>query len=220
VVEGPLAGGHLGFGLDDWFNYDLKAITLEVLAFLKQEGLKIPVLPAGGIFTGSDAVEMMEIGAAGIQAATRFTVTRESGLPDKVKQAYFAAREEDVVVNAVSPTGYPMRMLRQSPCIGAGIKPNCESMGYVLDREGKCSYIDAYERARAEQPDNVAVWDKTCLCTHMRAYNTWTCGHTASRLKETTHPAEGGSYQVLTVADVFNDYMFSTDQQILLPKKA
>ncbi len=218
VVEGPLAGGHLGFGLDDWFNYDLKTITLEVMDFLKQEGLVIPVIPAGGIFTGSDAVELMEVGAAGVQVATRFTVTKESGLPDKAKQAYFKAREEDIVVNLVSPTGYPMRMLSQSPCIGSGTKPNCESMGYVLDREGVCAYIEAYRKAKEQQPDKVSVKDKTCLCTQMRGYNTWTCGQTTSRLKQTSNQSEDGTYQLLTTEEVFNDYLYSTNQEIALPQ--
>ncbi|MBU2647510.1 nitronate monooxygenase [bacterium] len=211
VVEGPLAGGHLGFGMDDWFKYDLKTITLEVMEFLKKESLTIPVIPAGGIFTGSDAVKMMEIGASGVQVATRFTVTKESGLPDKAKQAYFEAREEDIIVNGVSPTGYPMRMLAQSPCIGAGTKPNCESMGYILDRDGVCSYIEAYRQAKESQPDHISINDKTCLCTQMRSYNTWTCGHLTSRLKETSHRNEDGIYQQLTVEEVFNDYRYNTE---------
>lgn len=208
VVEGPLAGGHLGFGLDDWHQYDLKTITREVLDLLKQEDLDLPVLPAGGIFTGAEAMEMMEIGASGIQVATRFTITRESGLPDKAKQAYFGAREEDIVVNTISPTGYPMRMLSQSPCIGAGTKPNCESMGYILDRDGNCTYIEAYNEAKAQQPDKVSVMEKTCLCTQMRAYNTWTCGHTTPRLKETSDCDENGIYRQPPVEAVFNDYRF------------
>ena len=55
VVEGPLAGGHLGFGLDDWMKYDLRTITNEIHQYLRDEKLDIPVIPAGGIFTGSDA---------------------------------------------------------------------------------------------------------------------------------------------------------------------
>ena len=212
VVEGPLAGGHLGFGLDDRFKFDLKTITLEVMELLKKESLDIPVIPAGGIFTGSDAVNLIEAGASAVQVATRFTVTKESGLPDKAKQAYFEAKEEDIVVNLVSPTGYPMRMLTQSPCIGAGTKPNCESMGYILDREGDCSYIEAYRQAKEQQPDNISVKDKTCLCTQMRGYNTWTCGHLTSRLKETSQRADDGIYRQLTTEEVFNDYRYGTGQ--------
>ncbi|MCG8338044.1 MAG: nitronate monooxygenase [Proteobacteria bacterium] len=217
VVEGPLAGGHLGFGIDDWHTYDLKTIMQEVIQFLKQQDLDIPVIPAGGIFTGSDAVELMNDGASAVQVATRFTVAKESGLPDKAKQAYFEANEEDIEVNLISPTGYPMRMLRKSPCIGTGIKPNCESLGYVLDRNGDCSYIHAYNEARAQNPDRVSVQGKTCLCTQMRAYNTWTCGQTTYRLKDTTNKLIDGIYQQPTTEDIFNDYRYSINNNIILP---
>ena len=112
IVEGPLAGGHLGFGMD-WAQYDLKTIVTEIHQYFATEGLTIPLIPAGGIFTGSDAVEFLEAGAAAVQLATRFTVTHECGLPAEVKQEYFKANEEDVEVNMISPTGYPMRMLKK-----------------------------------------------------------------------------------------------------------
>jgi nitronate monooxygenase len=83
--------------------------------YLKTEHLDIPVIPAGGIFTGSDATAFLENGAAAVQVATRFTVTEECGLPADVKQEYFKANEDDIVVNEISPTGYPMRMIRSSP---------------------------------------------------------------------------------------------------------
>ena len=58
VVEGPLAGGHLGFGFD-WEAYSLQKITAEVIAFLKENHLEIPVIAGGGVFTGTDGVELM-----------------------------------------------------------------------------------------------------------------------------------------------------------------
>jgi hypothetical protein len=218
VVEGPLAGGHLGFGLD-WAQYDLASIMGEVLAFLKAELLDIPVIAAGGIFTGSDAVAFLEQGAAAVQVATRFTVTDECGLPDKVKQEYFKAREDDIEVNTISPTGYPMRMLKGSPGIGAGIRPNCEAYGYLLDAKGNCAYIDAYNREVALHPvaKKLSVKDKTCLCTHMRNFDIWTCGHYTYRLKDTTRRLPDGSYQMLSAEHVFHDYQFSTDNKIALP---
>lgn len=222
VVEGPLAGGHLGFGLNDWRDYDLKTISREVLDFIKTEELNIPVLPAGGVFTGSDAVDFLEMGASGVQVATRFTVTRECGLPDNVKQEYFKAKEEDIEVNGISPTGYPMRMLKNSPSIGADIRPNCEAYGYLLDSKGSCDYIVAYNRELAAHPGmkKVPVFDKTCLCTHMRNFDCWTCGHYTYRLKDTSVCAADGAYQLLTAQHVFEDYQFSTDHQIMLPKLA
>lgn len=218
VVEGPLAGGHLGFGMD-WAAYDLVTITQEIRDWLKLEQLDIPLIPAGGIFTGSDAVRFMEMGAAAVQVATRFTVTQECGLPDDVKQEYFKASESDIEVNTISPTGYPMRMLKNSPAIGDGIRPNCEAYGYILDANGRCQYIDAYNREVAAHPGvkKIQVWDKTCLCTQMRNFKLWTCGHYTYRLKDTSRRAADGSYPLLTAEHVFHDYQFSTDDKITLP---
>ncbi len=219
VVEGPLAGGHLGFGMD-WAQYDLATIVAEVLHYLREEKLDIPVIPAGGIFTGSDATAFLEQGAAGVQVATRFTVAEECGLPADVKQEYFKASEDDIEVNQISPTGYPMRMIKSSPGIGDGIRPNCEAYGYLLDANGKCAYIASYNREVAAHPDarKVKVWDKTCLCTHMRNFDIWTCGQLTYRLKDTTRRAEDGSYRILSAEHIFKDYQFSTDQQIALPE--
>ena len=219
VVEGPLAGGHLGFGLDDWMKYDLRTITNEIHQYLRDEKLDIPVIPAGGIFTGSDAVGFLEEGAAAVQVATRFTVAEECGLPADVQQEYFKAGENDIEVNGTSPTGYPMRMLKNSPSTGSGIRPGCEAYGYLLDANGHCDYVDAYNREVALHPDakKIAVFDKTCLCTHMRNFKCWTCGQLTYRLKDTTRKAADGKYQILTAEHIFKDYQFSTDNKIALP---
>jgi nitronate monooxygenase len=221
VVEGPLAGGHLGFGMD-WANYDLMEIFKEILTFLRTEKLDIPLIPAGGIFTGSDATAFMEAGAGAVQVATRFTATHECGLPEKVVQEYFKASESDIEVNTISPTGYPMRMLKNSPAIGAGIRPNCEAYGYLLDATGNCAYITAYNEQVALHPDakKIVVMDKTCLCTHMRNFDCWTCGHYTYRLKDTTNRRADGTYQTLTAEHVFKDYQFSKDNKISLPPVA
>jgi nitronate monooxygenase len=219
IVEGPLAGGHLGFDAKDWQRYDLKEIVREVLNYLKAEDLNIPVIPAGGVFTGTDGVEFLQMGAAAIQVATRFTVTKESGLPDYVKQKYLEAEEEDVVVNTVSPTGYPMRMLKQTPALlSATTKPNCESLGYILDGKGNCTYKKAYYDAYEKNPGGkIIIKDKVCLCIQMKTYRCWTCGHNVYRLKDTTRRLPDNSYQLLTVEHVFRDYQFSEDHQIQLP---
>jgi nitronate monooxygenase len=218
VIEGPLAGGHLGFGMD-WAKYDLHAIVAEIQAWLKAEQLDIPLIPAGGIFTGGDAVDFLDSGGAAVQVATRFTVARECGLPEDVQQKYFLASEDDIEVNGISPTGYPMRMLKNSPAIGAGTHPNCESFGYLLDANGRCAYVDAYNREVALHPDakKISVHDKTCLCTHMRNFELWTCGHYTYRLKDTTRRLADGSYQLLSAEHIFNDYRFSKGNIIALP---
>jgi len=159
------------------------------------------------------------MGCGGVQVATRFTVTDECGLPEKVKQEYFKAKEEDIEVNTISPTGYPMRMLKNSPAIGAGIRPNCEAYGYLLDGNGNCAYITAYNAELERHPDakTLSVKDKTCLCTHMRNYDCWTCGHYTYRLKDTTRKLADGSYQMLTAEHVFRDYQYSVEHGVALP---
>ncbi len=218
VGEGPLAGGHLGFGMD-WAQYDLATIVAEIKAWLVAEKLDIPLIPAGGIFTGSDAAAFLENGAAAVQVATRFTVTEECGLPANVQQHYFKASEEEIVVNQISPTGYPMRMLIGSPAIGSGIRPNCEAYGYLLDSNGNCSYIQAYNRQVELHPGakKISVMEKTCMCTHMRNFDLWTCGQYTYRLKDTSRKGEDGNYQILSAEHVFHDYQYSTDNKIALP---
>ena len=218
VIEGPLAGGHLGFGLD-WAKYDLATIMAEIKAWMQAEKLNIPLIPAGGIFTGSDATAFLENGASAVQVATRFTVAKECGLPEDVQQEYFKASEDQIEVNMVSPTGYPMRMLSNSPAIGDGIRPNCEAYGYLLDANGGCSYINSYNRELEANPGakRLSVMDKTCLCTQMRNFDLWTCGHYTYRLKDTTRKLEDGSYQLLSAEHIFQDYQYSTDNKIALP---
>ena len=218
VVEGPLAGGHLGFGMD-WAKYDLATIVAEIKAWLQAEKLNIPLIPAGGIFTGSDAVSFLENGAAAVQVATRFTVAKECGLPEDVQQEYFKASENQIEVNQISPTGYPMRMLSNSPAIGDGIRPNCEAYGYLLDANGACSYITSYNRELDANPGvkRLSVKDKTCLCTQMRNFDLWTCGHYTYRPKDTTRKLEDGTYQLLSAEHIFRDYQYSTDNRIALP---
>jgi nitronate monooxygenase len=115
-----------------------------------------------------------------------------------------------------------MRMLKNSPGIGDGIRPNCEAYGYLLDAKGSCQYIDAYNREVALHPESkkVKVLDKTCLCTHMRNFEIWTCGHYTYRLKDTTHKLADGSYQPLSAEHIFRDYQFSTGNTIALPDAA
>jgi nitronate monooxygenase len=218
IVEGPLAGGHLGFG-DDWADYDLKKIIPEVLDYVRDEKLDIAVIPAGGVFTGTDGVEFMQMGCAAVQVATRFTVTEECGLPPDVKQDYFRASEEDIVVNGLSATGYLMRMLKSSPAIGSNIKPQCEPLGYTLSSKGTCLYVDAYHAtANDETGKKLPVQDKICICYHFSQHNVWTCGQNVYRLKDTTNKLPDGTYQILTAEHVFNDYLHSENHEIRLPE--
>ena len=217
IVEGPLAGGHLGFGMD-WQDYNLKDIVRDVIAFLKEEELDIPVIPAGGVFTGSDAVDYFEMGAKAVQVATRFTISQECGLPTNVKQIYLRAEEKDVEVNLTSPTGYPMRMLKSSPSLQSNIHPNCEALGYILDKAGKCQYHEAWDQTGLDEHGRkLPVQGKMCICYHFMKYNTYTCGQNVSRLKQTTVKLQSGEFFLPPAEHIFNDYRHSTDNRILLP---
>jgi nitronate monooxygenase len=209
IVEGPLAGGHLGFG-EDWREHDLATIVTDILDFLKAEQLDIPVIAAGGIFTGDDAVGMLDLGCAAVQVATRFAIARESGLPDAVKQAYVRARDDDVVVNALSPTGYPMRMLRGSPALLSRVRPNCEAYGYLLDQDGNCAYLRDYWNTEATTTGE-SLCPRTCLCTEMRRFRVWTCGTTVSRLKTTLRRDEEGEYLLPSATEILDDYLWGRE---------
>ena len=207
VVEGPLAGGHLGFG-DDWAEYNLEDIVRDVLKWLEDNHYDIPVFAAGGIFTAEDAVHFVrDVGAAGVQVATRFAVAQESGLPESVKQRYIDAEEEDVEVNHFSTTGYPMRMLRDSPAITSDIRPNCEAYGYLLNK-GECSYVkEWFARHGKISVETVPEHSKCCLCTHMRNFKVWTCGANVWRLKDVTARLPDGTWKLPTAQEVWNDYV-------------
>ena len=117
VVEGPMAGGHLGFSpeqIDDP-RYALEKVVPEVIEavrpFEESLGKSIPVVPAGGIYTGADILKYMQMGAAGVQMATRFVTTDECDAAPAFKQAYIEARPEDMVI-IKSPVGMPGRAIR------------------------------------------------------------------------------------------------------------
>lgn len=104
VVEGPKAGGHLGFKtkeIDDP-NFALEELIPEVVAAVKVfedlYGVTIPVIAAGGIWSGKDAWDIMQKGASGVQLGTRFVTTEECAASDEFKQAYINASEGDIVV--------------------------------------------------------------------------------------------------------------------------
>jgi len=118
VLEGPLAGGHLGFSaeqLKEPEKFSLEILLPEVLAVIKpfedKYGQKIPVIAGGGIYTGDDIARMLQAGASGVQMATRFVCTEECEVSAEFKQTYIDSKEEDIVI-IKSPVGLPGRAIR------------------------------------------------------------------------------------------------------------
>jgi len=116
VVEGPKAGGHLGFKEEQITDpeYSLDKILPEIIDTVKpyeeRSGWKIPVIAAGGIYTGSDILKYLNMGASGVQMATRFVTTYECDADIKFKEAYINAKEEDINI-IKSPVGLPGRAI-------------------------------------------------------------------------------------------------------------
>lgn len=138
VLEGPLAGGHLGFSKEEAEKAqsgrprplkELLAEVREVLEpYIQEAGRNIPVFPAGGIHNGGEMRELMDLGAAGAQFATRFIATEECDASDGYKQALINAKSEDITI-IQSPVGMPGRAIR-SPLIErveAGTEPHPKS---------------------------------------------------------------------------------------------
>ena len=129
VVEGPLAGGHLGFKREHIDNpdYALENILPEVIASIKpyekQFNKNIPIIAAGGIYTGADIHKFMQLGAQGVQMGTRFVATYECDASMEVKNAYLNCKQEDIVI-IDSPVGLPGRVIRNKflERISSGVK--------------------------------------------------------------------------------------------------
>ena len=118
VVEGPLAGGHIGFKLADLLGHtegrleDLFASVLKMAGeYEKEYTARIPVIPAGGIFDGKDMARFLKMGAGGVQMATRFVATFECSVSEKFKSMYLASGSEDVII-IDSPVGMPARAIK------------------------------------------------------------------------------------------------------------
>jgi NAD(P)H-dependent flavin oxidoreductase YrpB (nitropropane dioxygenase family) len=135
VLEGPRAGGHLGFTVAELENpRPLEELLDEVLTAIapheKAAGRPIPVIVAGGLYDGADIARMLSLGAAGVQMGTRFVATHECDAHDTFKDQFVKCREEDIVI-ITSPVGMPLRAIRN------------EWLQDIIDGERKkfkCSY--------------------------------------------------------------------------------
>jgi NAD(P)H-dependent flavin oxidoreductase YrpB (nitropropane dioxygenase family) len=116
IVEGPKAGGHLGFKEDQIFDndYSLEKLVPEIISELKvfeeKYGKKIPLIAAGGIYTGEDIRNIISLGASGVQMGTRFVTTDECDASAAFKQAYINAASTDIEI-IKSPVGMPGRAI-------------------------------------------------------------------------------------------------------------
>lgn len=128
VIEGPLAGGHLGFSREQLSQYgadtedvahtyrredydkEVREIIKVVKSYEEKYGSGIPVVTAGGIYSREDVEHQLSLGADGVQVATRFVTTRECDAPECYKQAYIQARQQDIVITK-SPVGMPGRAI-------------------------------------------------------------------------------------------------------------
>ena len=117
VVEGPLAGGHLGFKKEQIDNPDfaLEKILPEVISVIKpyenEFDKNIPVIAAGGIYTGADIYKYIQLGAQGVQMATRFVATHECDASIKFKETYLKCQKDDLMI-IDSPVGLPGRAVK------------------------------------------------------------------------------------------------------------
>ncbi len=128
VVEGPKAGGHLGFKKDDienaseTFDDTIKHILSHVKDYEVKYNKSIPVIAAGGIFDGNDIVKYLKLGASGVQMATRFVATEECDASQEFKEAYVNATPKTVGI-VKSPVGMPGRAIL-NPFINKNIHIN------------------------------------------------------------------------------------------------
>ena len=191
VLEGPLAGGHLGFKFDE---LDLDSNKLEnLLPQVKDVAIKhggFPVIVAGGIFDRDDIVRFIGLGADGVQMGTRFLATEECSATPAYKKAVLSAGKDDILVaeRPGSPCGMPFRVIKQSPMFVSALQglrePKCDK-GYVLlkDRDG------VFSRCAAKTNNK----DFFCICNGLLSsagYNPeaeeplYTVGTNAWRLDE------------------------------------
>jgi len=117
VIEGPRAGGHLGFSKEEIDEYTVESYDEEIVKIIEAtcnlgdlEGVHIPVAVAGGIYDRADFEHYKALGADAVQLATRFVTTKECDASDEYKMAYINAKEEDIVI-IKSPVGMPGRAI-------------------------------------------------------------------------------------------------------------
>lgn len=162
IVEGPLAGGHLGFKIEQIDNeeYRLERLFLPIKDVAKKYG-DFPIIVAGGIYSHDDIKYFLNLGADGVQLGTRFLASEESSASQEYKEAVVKARKEDIIVayKPGSPCGLPFRIIKHSPMYVSTLNkirsPKCD-MGYVLSKDEHGNFT----RCNAKSSDYTSF----CIC--------------------------------------------------------
>lgn len=195
VVEGPLAGGHLGFkpeGINDPENkleILVPDVIKAVIPFRNKFKKDIPVIAAGGIYTGADMCKFIKMGAGAVKMATRFVATYECDASEEFKNIYVNCKKEDIGI-IKSPVGLPGRAIlndftreiaaghkKPFTCLWKCLKtcdykvsPYCISMALVNARNGNLNDGFAFAGANAYLVDKI-VSVKELIKTIMQEYN-------------------------------------------------
>jgi len=182
VVEGPKAGGHLGFKAEQIEDpkYQLETIVTDVVAavtpFREKHNKEIPVIAAGGVYSGEDIAKFLEMGASGVQMGTRFVATEECDADEQFKQAYVNAQKDDLTI-IKSPVGLPGRALKNAflDAVSTGLKkpkkcvhkclhscaeeksPYCIAQALVNAYKGKLKHGFAFAGANAYMIDKIVT---------------------------------------------------------------
>ena len=148
VVEGPLAGGHLGFKEEELTGdavVPLHVLVAETISavrpFEQSSGREIPVIAAGGIYTGKDMFDIMQVGAKVVKLGTRFVTTHECDAELAFKQAYIDCVADDITL-ITSPVGLPGRIIRNN-FSGEILKGNTKPFKCVWRCLSSCDYRQA-----------------------------------------------------------------------------
>jgi nitronate monooxygenase len=200
VVEGPKAGGHLGFKKEQIFDpeYALEKLVQNVIekagAFAIRYGKKIPIIAAGGIYTGADIRKFIDLGADAVQMGTRFVATNECDADIEFKKLYINSKREDIVI-IDSPVGMPGRAIRNQYIddVSSGIKkpincpyhciitcdyrnaPYCIANALMNAQKGRFNYGFAFAGANAHMVSKIVSLKELIKALNFEYNETFPC---------------------------------------------
>lgn len=189
IVEGPKAGGHLGFAYEDLTKEENRLENLFPPIKDLADKYDIPVIVAGGLYYHEDLVRFAKMGADGFQLGTRFLATHESGADFIFRKELISCKIEDIIVvdpewnPPGSPCGLPFRIIRNSPMFTRRRNPCC-NRGYLLQKDENGKYSICGAKINNEK--------YFCICNGLGAacrlylgeMSLWTVGANASRVNK------------------------------------